>query len=265
MSERPPLSAVIITLNAERHLARVLASLDFCHELLVLDSGSTDRTLELARAGGARVLSQRFLGFGAQKQRAVELARHDWVLVVDADEVLTAEARLAILALPRQDPRQAWRLRRRTFIGEREVRWGVWSPDWSLRLFNRTTARFNDQPVHESVVAGGPVADLPGALLHYSYRDYADVFVRMGGYARLKAAEYRRRGRRAGAATLALRAIWGFLRSYVLKLGVLDGVAGVVVALSLSIDMVVALAIAGDAAAEPAAAPPPAGGGTPGP
>ncbi len=244
MSERLPLSAVIITLNAERHLAAVLASVAFCHELLVLDSGSTDRTLAIAQSAGARVLHQAFLGYGAQKQRAVELARHDWVLVVDADEVLTMEARLAIEALPRQDPHRAWRLRRRTFIGSREIRHGVWTPDWSLRLFNRTTARFNTAPVHESVMTQCEVSDLPGALLHYSYRDYADVFVRMGGYSRLKAGAYRASGRRAGACRLVLRASWGFVRSYLIKLGFLDGVAGVIVALSLSLDMVVALAMA---------------------
>jgi glycosyltransferase involved in cell wall biosynthesis len=242
----PPISAVLIVFNGERRLAQVLAALAWCDEILVLDSGSTDRTAELARAAGARVETQAFLGFGRQKQRAVELAAHDWVLVVDDDEVLDEPARAAIGALDRTDPARCWRLRRRTYIGTIEVRHGVWSPDYSLRLFNRQRARFNDATVHESVIAGGPVHDLPGALHHYSYSDYADVFARMGGYARTKAAGYRARGRRSGPLRLAARAGWGFLRSYLFKLGFLDGRAGVIVALSLAIDATCSLAMASE-------------------
>ncbi len=248
-----PISAVLIVRDGERHLDRVLAALASCDEILVLDSGSTDRTLEIARAHGARIEHQDFLGYGKQKQRAVALARNDWVLVIDDDEVLDAEGIAALASLTgtaRSDPTRAWRIRRRTYIGAREVRHGVWTPDYSLRLFNRTCARFGDDAVHESVRTAGAVATLPGALHHYSFRDYADVFERMGSYARAKAARYRAEGRRSGATRLAARALWGFLRSYVFKLGFLDGVAGVVVALSLSLDMVTALAMASDPAVD---------------
>jgi glycosyltransferase involved in cell wall biosynthesis len=241
-----PISAVLITLNGERHLERVLAALRWCDEILILDSGSTDRTLDIARAAGARIERQPFLGFGPQKQRAVELARHDWVLVVDDDEVLDDLGRASIAAADRSDPARAYRIRRRTYVGTREVRYGVWSPDRSLRFFNRARARFNDVQVHESVIPDGPVVDLAGALHHYSYVDYADVFARMGGYARGKAAAYRARGRRSGPLRLAARAGWGFVRSYVFKRGFLDGNAGVIVALSLAVDTVVALAMASD-------------------
>lgn len=247
----PPITAMVTTFNSERHLARVLAALAWCDELLVLDSGSRDATLAIARAHQARIEHQEFLGYARQKQRGVDLARHDWVLVIDSDEVLEERARDAILALDLSDPARAWRLRRRTFIGAREVRHGVWTPDWTLRLFHRRQARFRDVPVHESVQPAGPVADLPGALLHYSFRDYADVFVRMGAYARLKAAAYRARGRHPHALVLCGRALWGLFRSYVLKRGWLDGIAGVVVALSLAVDMVVPLALAQEPASEP--------------
>jgi glycosyltransferase involved in cell wall biosynthesis len=244
MSE--PISAVLIVLDGERHLERVLAALRSCDEILILDSGSTDRTHEIAKAAGARVEHQAFLGYGKQKQRAVELAKHDWVLVVDDDEVLDEEAAAAIARLDLADPARCWRLRRRTYIGTQEVRHGIWSPDYSLRLFNRAKARFNDATVHESVQPGGPVLTLPGALHHYSYSDYADVFSRMGGYARTKAAGYRARGRRCGALKLAARAMWSFWRSYLFKLGFLDGRAGVIVALSLAIDATCSLAMASE-------------------
>jgi glycosyltransferase involved in cell wall biosynthesis len=241
---RTPLSAVLIVKDGELHLDRVLAALAWCDDLLVLDSGSRDRTLDIARERGARIAHQEFLGYGRQKQRAVELARHDWVLVIDADEVLDDQAAAAIRALDLSDPARAWRIRRRTYIGAREVRHGQWSPDYSLRLFNRTRAGFDLVAVHEAVRPAGPVLTLPVALHHYSYRDHAEVFTRLAAYARMKSWDYRQRGRRAGGAKLVLRAFWGFLRSYVFKLGFLDGVDGVIVAMSLALDCVLALALA---------------------
>ena len=240
--EKLPISAVLIVKNGERHLDRVLAAVGFCAEILVLDSGSTDRTLEICATHQVRVEHQPFLGFGRQKRRAIELARHDWVLVIDDDEVLDYEAAITIQVLDYADVTRAWRIRRRTYIGAREVRFGQWSPDYSLRLFNRTHANVNERPIHEAVETPGPVLTLPGALHHYSFIDLADVFVRCGGYARAKAALYREQGRRAGAIQLILRALWGFLRSYVVKQGFRDGSVGVVVALSVALDAVLGLA-----------------------
>lgn len=241
---RRPLSAVLITLDAERHLDRVLAAAaEVCDELVVLDSGSRDATCDIARRHGARVAHQDFLGFGPQKRRAVELARHDWVLCLDADEVLDEEARRAIRALPLDDPQRCWRLRRRTFVGGREVRYGVWHPDRVVRLFNRTATTFSHDLVHESVPPAPRVADLPGSLLHHSFGDLAELFTPR--YHRLKADRYRVTGRRAGTPALCVRAAFAFLRSFVLKRGFLDGPAGVVVALSASVNAVLGLAMAG--------------------
>ncbi len=242
-----PISAVMIVLNGARHLPTSLPPLlAACAEVLVLDSGSTDGSQELARTLGARVEHQDFLGFGPQKRCATALARHDWVLSIDADEVLDAEAARSLVGLELSDARRAFRVRRRNHIGTREVRHGAWNPDWCLRLFNRTLSGFSADQVHEAVRHAGPVATLPGSLLHYGYADLAEVFTRCGGYARLKAARYRASGRRAGAAVLALRAATAFTKSYVVKLGALDGAAGLVVALSTAVDAVVPLALASE-------------------
>ena len=123
---RAPISAVIIARNAADRIADVLASVDMCAERLVLDSGSTDATVAVARGCGARVEHQPFLGYGPQKRRAVALARHDWILSLDADEVLDETARSACAALDLSDPARCFRIRRRTFIGDREVRHGCW-------------------------------------------------------------------------------------------------------------------------------------------
>jgi len=231
-----PISAVIITRDAAVHLAAVLAAADVCAERLVLDSGSRDGTVEIARAAGARVEHQDFLGFGPQKCRAVELARHDWILSLDADEVLDAEARAGLADLDLADPAACWRIKRRTFVGAREVRHGAWGNDLVLRLFNRTTAAFKPLPVHEEVVATRRPATLPGSLLHYSYADCRDVIARSLAYAPLKAGIMRRAGERPRGWTLPARGLAAFLRSYAFRGGWRDGPAGFVVAVARLLD-----------------------------
>jgi len=231
-----PISAVVITKNAAARLAEVLAAVDCCAERLVLDSGSTDDTLAIARATGARVAEQPFLGYGPQKRRAVELAAHDWILSVDADEVLDDEAREAVRAADLADPTACYAFRRRTFVGGREVRHGAWRDDRVLRLFNRRTAGFKPLPVHEEVAAGRPPTLLPGSLLHYSYASCADVLARSIRYAPLKASIMRGKGQQASLASLPVRGGTAFLKNYLLRGGWRDGAAGFVVALSRVID-----------------------------
>lgn len=244
-----PISAVLITLDAEQWLEKVLAPLEGCNEILILDSGSTDRTRAIAEGAGAVWFEQDFAGYGPQKRRAVELASHDWILSVDADEILDVETVAALQAMDWRslDPHLCFSIRRRPFVGEREIRHGHWVPDPVVRVFNRRVHNFTDAPVHESVVATGAVRRLPGAMAHHSHQDLAEIF-RLD-YHRLKAAEYRRRGRRIpGVASLAFRAAWAFAYSLVLRRGMLDGRAGLVIALSAAVNAVLGLALAGEKA-----------------
>ena len=245
MNISAPISATIIVRNGEAHLARVLAALTPCAEVLVLDSGSTDRTVAIAQTAGARVEQQVFLGFGPQKNRAIALARHDWILSLDADEVLDAEAQQALAGLDLSDPTRCFRIRRRTFVGTRELRHGHLN-DAPVRIFNRTRARFNDVQVHESVRPAGPVSILPGSIEHYSFRDAADLIARGAGYARAKAERFRQDGRRGSPPWLIARAAAAFAKSYVLKAGFLDGGLGVISALSAAVDAATPLAMASE-------------------
>lgn len=231
-----PISAVIITRDAERHLAAVLAACDFCAERLILDSGSADATERIARAAGARFERQEFLGYGPQKRRAVALARHDWILALDADEVLDDAARRAIVDLDLSDPLACWQLRRRTFIGRREIRHGRWARDHVLRLFNRTTAAFKPLLVHEEVEASRPPGLLQGSILHASYTDLLDVITRSLRYAPLKAEVMRAKGQRCGLWSLPLRGLAAFFGSYVTAGGWRDGAAGFVIAVARVLD-----------------------------
>jgi glycosyltransferase involved in cell wall biosynthesis len=246
LSQSAPVSAVLITKNAEEHLDRVLQSLRCCGEIVVLDSGSIDRTREIASEHGAKWFEREFEGYGPQKRHAVVRASYDWILAVDADEVLDEEAGTAVVAVDwqRQDPSLCWRLRRRPFVGRREIRRGHWNPDWVVRIFHRGHHDFSSASVHESVTPTGEVRTLPGNLLHYSYRDLADII--RADYHRLKAERYRGLGRRAAGPTLAARASWAFFCSYVLRRGFLDGPAGVVVALAGAVNAVMGLALASE-------------------
>ena len=231
-----PITAVIITLNGATHLGRVLESVGLCSERLVLDSGSTDGTVALACAAGARVEQQAFLGYGLQKQHAVQLATHDWILSLDDDEVLDPEASDAICRLDLSDPLACWSIRRRTFIGAREMHHGPWKNDCVLRLFNRQTAAFKPLMVHEQVQPQRPPQLLPGSVAHYSYDNCCDLLARALRYAPLKAGLMHAKRQRVHTWMLPLRGLATFVRCYYLQGGWRDGAAGFAVALSRVID-----------------------------
>lgn len=233
---RPAISAVVIARDAEAHIGATLASVAFCAERLVLDSGSADDTAAIARLAGARVEHQPFLGYGLQKRRAVELAEHDWILSLDADESLDAEAAAAVAALELTDTAQCFAFRRRTFIGRREVRHGPWGGEQVLRLFHRSSANFSPLPVHEQVESRSAPRLLPGSILHRSFVDGADVLARSVRYARLKAELMRAKRQRVSAWAIPFRGASNFAKAYILQGGWRDGSAGFIIALSRVID-----------------------------
>jgi len=225
-----PLSVVLITRNAAAQLPECLASVAFADEVLVVDSGSEDGTPAVAARYGARVIDKEWLGFGRQKQFAVEQAAHDWVLCLDADERVSPELAASVVRALPAPAAPAYRMARcNRFLG-RWLRHGEGYPDWSLRLFDRRHARWSDDAVHERVVpdAGTDVATLEGDLLHESAEDLARYLEKQNRYTSLAAAELHRSGRRTGIAQMALSPLLRFVKFYVLRLGFLDGMAGLV-------------------------------------
>lgn len=223
-----PLSAVLITFNAAAQLPACLDALAFCDEIVVIDSGSSDGTVELAGQRGARVIHQDWLGYGPQKQFAVELAAHDWVLCVDADERVAPELRESILAALSAPKCFAYRFARCNRFMGRYLRHGEGYPDWSLRLFDRRHARWSDDAVHEKVVADGAVGTLAGDLLHDSAESLDSYLAKQNRYTTLAAADALARGSRASAVRLLLSPLLRFFKFYFLRLGFLDGVPGLV-------------------------------------
>lgn len=223
------LSAVLITLNGGEVLGAALASLRFADEILVVDSGSTDDSVALAESFGARVLRQDWLGFGAQKQFAVEQARHDWVLCVDADERVTPELAASISRVLAEDaePAAGYRLRRRNRFLGRWLNHGEGYPDWCLRLFDRRRGFFLPLPVHERVVVEGPVDTLtPGDLLHDSAADVAAYVAKQNHYSSLMAEEILRTGQRVTPWRAVSSPLARFAKFYLLRQGFRDGFPG---------------------------------------
>ena len=225
---RAPLSAVLITRNAAAVLAPCLESLAFADEIVVVDSGSSDGTAEIARRFGARLVQKEWLGFGRQKQYAVDQARHDWVLCLDADETVSPQLAASIQAALAAPVSPVYRMpRRNRFLG-RWLSHGEGYPDWSPRLFNRMNARWSDDLVHEKVLYAVTPGTLQGDLLHDSSDDLTAYLERQNRYTTLAARQAYELGRSAGFFHILMSPVVRFFKFYVFRLGFLDGMPGIV-------------------------------------
>ena len=223
-----PFSVVIITRDAAPQLEACLGSASFADELLVVDSGSTDQTLKIAQTMGARIIEKDWLGFGRQKQFAVDEATNDWVLCLDADERVSEALKSAILAelaAPRANAFTMARCNR--FLG-RWLRHGEGYPDLSLRLFHRRHARWSEDAVHERIIPDAPPVRLSGDLLHDSAESLEKYLEKQNRYTTLQAKQLLSDGRKAGFGHLLFSPLLRFLKFYFLRLGFLDGLPGLI-------------------------------------
>ncbi|HEU4622075.1 MAG TPA: glycosyltransferase family 2 protein [Burkholderiaceae bacterium] len=230
-SVRPTISAILITKNEAHNLGDCLAGLRWCDEVVVVDSGSTDGTLEIARAAGAKVtVFNDWPGFGPQKNRALDLATSDWIFSIDADErvddTLAEEIRDAVL----NASIVGYDIPRRSLFVGRYMRHGGWWPDRVLRLARRSHARFTEHRVHERLVVDGEVASLRSPLSHLSYRDFDSVLAKLNRYSTDGAHDLRARGKHASISSAIGHAFWAFIRTYIVKRGFLDGRYGFLLA-----------------------------------
>ena len=227
-----PLSLVIITRNAEAHLADCLKSVPFASDVVVLDSGSTDRTVEIARALGARVFVEEWRGFGPQKRRATELAAHDWVLNLDADESLGAAAAGEVRALlggKESDLAEAYAFPRLSYHLGRWIRHGGWYPDRQVRLYDRRRANWTAAPVHEKIEAAR-IERLREPLLHRAFEGLSHQVLTNDRYSGLGRDALIARGRRFRLLHLLTKPWVKFIETYLWKRGFLDGLPGFIIA-----------------------------------
>lgn len=228
------LSVIIITKNEADNIQACLDSVGFANEWIIVDSGSTDGTVAIARAAGATVLeSTDWSGFGPQKNRALDAAHGEWVLSIDADERITDALRAEILAAIEAPAHAAYALPRLSSYCGHFIRHSGWYPDHIVRLFRRDAGRFSDDKVHERVIVNqSSVGRLHNHMLHYSYRDDDAYLRKLGQYSTLGAQQAFAAGKRSTLGKAVAHAVSAFLRSYLLKCGFLDGRAGLMVAIS---------------------------------
>lgn len=225
------ISATIIAFNEERNIARVIESLRCCDEILVLDSGSNDRTVELASKHGARVIDCSWHGYAAQKNIAAELAAHDWILALDADESLSEALEAEIWQIKKSGPEfDGYTMPRLAQYLGRWILHSGWYPDRKVRLFNRQKAKWVGEFVHESVKVEGSVGHLESNLLHFTCSSLSEHLRSMDGYTTLAAQELVTRGKNLAVTRLLFDPPWTFFQTYVLKLGFMDGVEGLTIA-----------------------------------
>jgi glycosyltransferase involved in cell wall biosynthesis len=227
------LSVVIITKNELRHIAACLESVRFADEIIVLDSGSTDGTVEIARQHGASVhQSEDWPGFGPQKNRVLDLATQPWVLAIDADEQVTAALREEIIQVLQSPEYDAYEISRLSEFCGKPIRHSGWFPDYVLRLFRRGVGRFNDVPVHERFEATAPVGRLKNYFLHFPFENLDMVAAKINRYSTTAAVAMAKKGKRVGLFGVVGHCIWTFFRIYILRRGFLDGRYGFVLAVT---------------------------------
>ena len=225
------ITATLITLNEEENLPRVLSSLGCCDDIVVVDSGSNDRTAEIACEYGARVIARQFSGYADQKNFAAGVAQHDWILSLDADEALSDELEAEVRELKRSGPRaDAYQAPRLAQYMGKWIRYSGWYPDPKVRLYNRKKARWVGEYVHEAVEVSGRVGTLKGDLLHFTCRSFSQHLATIDRYTTLAANEMIAQRQRVRIVNLVVSPLWTFFRSYIIKRGFLDGMEGWVIA-----------------------------------
>ena len=222
------LTGLVIAQDEERDLPRCLESLAFCDERLVIDGGSRDKTVQIAEAAGARVVTHPWPGYAVQRRFGLDKSRGEWILAVDADEVVDEELRKSVLEAVASPHASGYRVRVQNWLGRRRLRFGGVGSDDHLRLVPREGTGVSVKLVHEAYLVKGRVDTLSGALVHHSYASLTELAQKVNRYSSLGALDAFARNRRLSHVAAMARLPWGFFKRYVLKLGFLDGYAGFV-------------------------------------
>jgi glycosyltransferase involved in cell wall biosynthesis len=232
-----PLSAVIITFNEEASIGRCIQSLKkVADEIIVLDSYSTDNTVTIARNLGAVVHFEKFRGYIGQKNLAMQLASHNYILSLDADEALNEELVYSILEVKKTFPARAYKMNRCTNYCGRFIRHGLWYPDRKIRLFDRRVTRWGGLNPHDKIIVneGFPIVRLKGDILHYSFNTPDDLVWQNNRLSSISATSLYMNGRRSSWFKMLVRPAWAFLNGYIFRGGFLDGADGFSIAINTS-------------------------------
>lgn len=225
------LSATVITYNEEERIRNCLESISWADEIVVVDSGSTDRTVDICREYTERISINEWPGYGKQKNFCAQQAANNWILNVDADEVVSYELQMEIKRLLSARPEyNAYKIPRKNYVKNIWIRHGGWYPDYIARVYNKDRYKFSDAFVHESIVIDGSCGKLYGHLEHYTYKDIDDYFKRIDKYSTLSAYEMDRKNKKFHWYDVILHPPFNFIKNYLLKMGFLDGCCGLILA-----------------------------------
>ncbi len=229
----PTLSVIVITKNESQDISTCLESISWADEIVVLDSGSTDKTVEICRKYTDKVISTNWPGFGPQKNRALDMANGDWVLSLDADEHITPELRDEILStIAEPGGKVAFMMPRLSSYCGRPMRHGGWWPDYITRLMLRGNGRFSDDIVHERLVIDGPTGTLKHPIIHKAFETLEEVIQKLNSYSTAGARMMHAEGKKAGLTKALSHALWSFLHTYIIRAGFIDGRIGFMLAIS---------------------------------
>jgi len=233
--DMPLLSAVVLTLNEERHIAACLDSLAWADERIVLDSHSSDRTIEIAQAKGARVVQRAFANWAEQRTVAMTLASYPWVFFVDADERVTPELAAEVRQVIQSDACVGYWVPRRNYILGKLIRHAGWSPDYQPRLLKVARCRWDPaRPVHELVIFDGPDGRLTNTLIHYNYENLSQFITKQERYTDIAARQLYTEGKRARLRSFIGQPVREFIRRYISLQGYRDGLHGLVLSALLA-------------------------------
>lgn len=230
MSEK--LSVTIIVKNEESNLKRCLLSVSWADEIILVDTGSTDNTLNIARKFGCQIYNENWLGFGKTKRLAVDNAKNNWILSIDADEEVTAELKKTLEICLANPANKSYKIRRKSFYLGKAIKFCGWGTDYPLRFFNRLNGNFNEREVHESVEVKGEVDVIEEYMLHHTYPDIKSHLEKINRYSDLAASKLIRNGKQYNLLVSLLLGIIKFIRMYILKLGFLDGTTGLILCIN---------------------------------
>ncbi|MFN3403726.1 MAG: glycosyltransferase family 2 protein [Cytophagaceae bacterium] len=230
-----PISAIVITKNEEANIARCLGSLNWVDEIILLDSGSTDSTMKIAaQFNNVKCLTTEWLGYSATKQAATDKSKNEWILWVDADEVISDQLREEIIGLKSDNNHVAFEMPRKTFFMGQWVKHCGWYPGRVTRLFNKNSCRFNNKILHEGLDINGSTGRLKADILHYSYTSLYQYFDKMNYYGKFGAEELVRKGRKFGWHQLIINPLHTFIKTYFFNKGILDGTTGFIISVGSS-------------------------------
>ena len=226
------LSVGLIVNNEERILGKTLDAIkDLADEIIIIDSGSTDSTIEIAKSKGAKVFLEEWKGFGPQKNSVIEKCSGEWILLIDADEVVSPELKEKIKEIIEKNENKVYEINRCSVCFGKELKYGGWSNQYATRLWKKGSVKVSDNLVHEEFLTELPKEKIKEKIYHYTYLTLSDYIARFDRYTTLGAEEYLKRGKKASFFNIVINPFFKFIRMYILRLGFLDGLEGLIIAI----------------------------------